>query len=252
MRKQVKWLCIPALSVAAPAIAGQKTPEKQTPEQQSRATEVWSPQPKPVDTTGNIPGDALPLVAADAWENAAGGPAKWTFDAGEIVVSPGTGDIRTRESFCDVQLHVEWQVPSPIENGKELTSQDRNNSGIFLQELYEVQVLDSYRAATYVNGQAGSIYKQSIPLVNASRPPEQWQSYDIIYTAPKFGSKGRLLAPARITVLQNGVLVQKDFAIQGPTAWIGHPKYKAHGCAPLRLQDHGHPVRFRNIWIRRL
>lgn len=238
------------------ALAG--TASAQTDEEKSRATEVWSPVPKKVDVPeSGMPSDASILFdggALGAWESVSGGPAKWDVADGAMTVHPGTGDIRTKQSFCDVQLHVEWSTPTTTtdKNGKELTSQQRNNSGVFLQELYEVQVLDSYNSATYVNGQAGSIYKQSIPLVNASRAPGQWQTYDIIYTAPKFDAAGVVTSKGRVTVLHNGVLVQNNFEIQGPTAWIGHPPYVAHGCAPIRLQDHGNPIRYRNIWVRSL
>lgn len=231
---------------------------QQTDEEKSRATEVWTPEPQAVSVSpGGIPSDAIRLFdgkSLSKWESAKSGAASWTLNKGAMVVKAGAGDIRTKESFCDVQLHVEWRTPTKVtdDKGKELTSQNRNNSGVFLQERYEVQVLDSYKAKTYVNGQAGAIYKQSIPLVNASKAPGEWQSYDIIFTAPKFDAAGKLTAPARITVLQNGVLVQNNFEIQGPTAWIGHPPYEAHACAPIRLQDHGHPVRYSNIWVRKL
>ncbi len=234
--------------------------QTQTPEEQSRATEVWSPVPAKVDTSKAIPSDAIVLFDGKSlknWQTAKdASPAKWTLDkSGAMTVKAGAGDIQTKEGFCDVQLHVEWRTPTKVTgpDGKELQSQDRNNSGVYLQSLYEVQVLDSYGPAkTYVNGQAGSVYKQSIPLVNASRAPGQWQAYDIIYHAPHFGSDGAVTQKARITVLHNGVLVQDNFEIQGPTAWIGHPEYKAHGCLPIELQDHGHPVSYRNIWVRKL
>ena len=138
------------------------------------------------------------------------------------------------------------------DDGKTLEGQGRHNSGIFLQEQYEVQVLDSYNNKTYPNGQVGSVYKQHIPLVNPVRAPGVWQEYDIIFTAPKFSADKKLTAPGRVTVLLNGVLVQNNVEIQGATAWIGKPVYTAHGCAPLRLQDHGNPVSFRNIWVRKL
>jgi len=133
-----------------------------------------------------------------------------------------------------------------------LTGQARSNSGVFLQQSYEVQILDSYNNTAYSNGQAGSIYKQHIPLVNATLPPDEWQSYDIIYTAPVFNDNQELQSPARVTVLHNGVLIQNDVKIQGKTEWIGKPRYYAHGCEALRLQDHGNPVSFRNIWLREL
>ncbi len=224
---------------------------------------MWSPVPPKVEVSpAGLPSDAVMLfdgTSLDAWANNKEAAAGWDLDHGDLVVHPGAGDIHTKQAFCDVQLHVEWQVPSPFAadaktlQDKALQGQDRNNSGIFLQGRYEVQVLDSWGdAKTYVNGEAGSIYKQSIPLVNATRPPQTWQAYDIIYHAPKFDAAGAVTTKARITVLLNGVLVQDNFEIQGPTAWIGHPAYEAHGCAPLSLQDHGHSVRYRNIWIRAL
>lgn len=224
----------------------------------AEATEVWSPVPPVITANENTPpSDAVVLFDGKSlgqWQAVEGGEAKWTVQNGSFTVAPKTGDIRTKESFCDVQLHVEWTTPTKVtgEDGKELTSQGRNNSGIFLQEQYEVQVLDSYNSKTYSNGQAGSIYKQHIPLVNPTRAPGVWQSYDIIFTAPKFGDDKKLVSPGRATVLLNGVLVQNNVEIQGATGWIGKPVYTAHGCAPLRLQDHGNPVSFRNIWIRKL
>ena len=242
--------------MAAVMLAG--TASAQTDEERSRATEVWSPVPKKVEvSSAGLPSDAIVLFDGtnlDAWAGNKDGAAAWDIDHGDMVVHPGAGDIHTQQDFCDVQLHVEWQVPSPTgPDGQEMRSQDRNNSGIFLQSRYEIQVLDSWGdAKTYVNGEAGSAYKQSIPLVNATRPPLTWQVYDIIYHAPKFDASGAVVSKARITVLLNGVLVQDNFEIQGPTAWIGHPPYEPHGCAPLSLQDHGHPVRYRNMWIRPL
>lgn len=223
----------------------------------AEATEVWSPVPVAVDTpVGGAPSDAIVLFGGsnlDAWRNDKGGEATWAVADGAMTVTRGSGDIVTREEFCDVQLHVEWRMPTEVmRDGKELTGQGRNNSGVFLQDRYEVQILDSYQAETYPNGQAGAVYKQSIPLVNASRAPGEWQSYDIIYRAPKFDGDGKVSKPATITVLHNGVLIQDHFDIQGPTVWIGKPPYEAHGCAPLRLQDHGDPVSFRNIWVRKL
>ena len=241
------------------ALVAQQTPAGPTPEEQSRATEVWTPVPKTVDTSGAVPGDAVVLFGGsnlDRWQSAKdGSPASWTVADGAMTVKPGAGDIATKQAFCDVQLHVEWRTPQTVTgaDGKELQSQARNNSGVFLQGLYEVQVLDSYPpASTYVNGMAGAVYKQAIPLVNAARAPGQWQAYDIIYHAPHFDASGAVTQKARATVLWNGVLVQDDVEIQGPTAWIGHPVYAAHGCAPLSLQDHGNAVSYRNIWIRPL
>jgi hypothetical protein len=166
-----------------------------------------------------------------------------------MVVGPGTGDIQTKAVFGDVQLHVEWRDPKlPPDK----VNQDRGNSGIFLQDVYEVQVLDSFENPTYVNGMVGSIYKQFPPLVNATWPAETWNTYDIIYTAPRFAADGSLTSPARLTVLLNGVLVQNNSVLKGGTAYIGAPSYRPHGDMPLRLQDHGHLVRYRNIWLRKL
>ena len=160
----------------------------------------------------------------------------------------GKGDISTKKEFGDFQLHVEWSAPEEVKG----ESQGRGNSGIFLQDRYELQVLDNYKNRTYANGQAGSIYKQHRPLVNAMRKPTEWNTYDIIYTAPRFKEDGSLFSPAQVTVLHNGVLVQNDVDLKGPTEYIGLPEYKAHGKAPISLQDHGNPVQYRNIWIREL
>ncbi|WP_129735929.1 3-keto-disaccharide hydrolase [Alteromonas sp. 76-1] len=220
-------------------------------EKQAAKTEVWEPVPVVVSAKKNeLPSDAIPLLTSDmsAWASVKGGDAKWDFANGELTVKPGAGDIKTKQSFCDVQLHVEWKVPQP-EPGME--GQQRNNSGIFFQQRYEIQVLDSYNNATYPNGQAGSVYKQTIPLVNAMRAPGEWQEYDIIFKAPVFD--GDLLeSPGYVTVIHNGVVVQNHVEIQGTTEWIGAPKYKAHGCEPIQLQDHGNLVSFRNMWVREL
>jgi hypothetical protein len=223
-----------------------------TPLQLSEKTEVWEPEPKVVNTAwGKAPSDAVVLFKQDnlnRWVTLKGDDAPWTVNGDVFTVKAGTGDIKTKQSFCDAQLHLEWRTPLPEAN---MEGQQRNNSGVFLQQRYEIQILDSYRNRTYSNGQAGSVYKQSIPLVNAMHPPGEWQSYDIIFKAPTFDGE-KLLTPAFITVLHNGVLVQNHTKIQGKTEWIGAPSYKAHGCAPIQLQDHGNQVDFRNIWIRPL
>ncbi|MFC4314294.1 DUF1080 domain-containing protein [Steroidobacter flavus] len=221
-----------------------------------KATEVWSPVPvkvTPGATAGAPPSDAIVLFDGknlNAWKSEKdGGPAKWRVEQGELVVAPGTGDIQTRASFGDVQLHVEWYAPQlPADK----VGQDRANSGVFLQDVYELQVLDTFENKTYVNGQAGAIYKQYPPLVNANLPAGKWQTYDIIFTAPRFASDGSVQSPARMTVLHNGVLIQNNVSLKGATAYIGAPVYKAHGDLPIRLQDHSHEVRFRNIWLRKL
>jgi hypothetical protein len=216
-------------------------------------TEVWEPEPKVV-TPGKAlaaPSDAIVLFDGSSlanWESAKGGAAGWTLSDDAMTVKAGAGDIRTKQGFTDFQLHIEWRTPREVKG----EGQERGNSGIFLQDRYELQVLDSYNNRTYSNGQAGSLYKQSIPLVNASLPPGEWQTYDVFYTAPKYNSNGQLQSKGRVTVLHNGVLIQHNVEIQGTTEYIGKPKIQAHGAAPLRLQDHGNPVSYRNIWIREL
>jgi hypothetical protein len=219
-----------------------------------KATEVWEPVPKMVTTGTNNqpPSDAIVLFNGkdlSEWSNMKGEPAKWKIEQNSMVVTKGTGNIRTRRGFGDCQLHVEWQAPSVIEG----EGQGRGNSGIFLMGNYEVQVLDSYNNRTYSNGQAASLYKQYIPLVNASKKPGEWQTYDIIFTAPRFNDDGSLKSPAYVTVLHNGVLVQNHVELKGGTVYIGQPSYKKHSDKePIVLQDHGNPVKYRNIWIREL
>ncbi len=231
---------------------------KKEPWQLAQETEVWEPIPNVIQAPVNaIPSDAIILFDGNnlnQWQAVEGGDAKWKLANNSVTVVPKSGDIKTKDSFCDVQLHIEWMTPTKItgDNSKPLEGQDRNNSGIFLQDRYEIQVLDSYNNRTYSNGQAGSVYKQSIPLVNAARAPGEWQSYEIIFNAPKFDIAQQLISPGYVTVLHNGVLVQNHVEIQGPTAWIGKRAYESHGCAPIRLQDHGNPVSFRNIWVRKL
>jgi len=257
--KKLNFLSFAIITTASlPLMAASSSSSKVPDWKLAEATEVWSPVPAVVTANENTaPSDAIVLFdgkSLSQWQGAESGEAKWTVKDGAFTVAPKTGDIKTKESFCDVQLHVEWMTPTKItgDDGKLLESQGRNNSGIFLQEQYEIQVLDSYNNKTYPNGQAGSVYKQHIPLVNPTRAPGVWQEYDIIYTAPKFSDDKKLTSPGRATVLLNGVLVQNNIEIQGATAWIGKPAYTAHGCAPLRLQDHGNPVSFRNIWVRKL
>ena len=184
----------------------------------------------------------------DQWQAEQGGDAAWLVKDGSVTVVPGTGDIKTRQKFTDIQLHMEWRVPEVVG----AKAQKRGNSGVFLMDRYEIQILDSFNNTTYANGQAGSVYKQHIPLVNATRGPGEWQSYDIIFVAPQFSAAGRVVEPARVTVLHNGVLIQNNVAIQGATVFVGAPSYEAHGAAPIRLQDHRSPVSFRNIWVRQL
>ncbi len=175
--------------------------------------------------------------------------AEWDVKDGALIVKPGGGAIETKQSFGDIQLHLEWL--SPEDPGKK--DQQYSNSGVFLMSLYEVQVLNSYENETYPNGQAGSVYKQHIPLVNASRPPGEWQSYDILFSAPRFHEDGTLKKAAHLTVLHNGVVIQNHVKLKGPCVYIGEPYYIPHPeKMPLLLQDHGDKVRFRNIWVREL
>lgn len=215
-----------------------------------RATEVWGKEPARVTPGehGRPPSDAI-ILDASAWESVNGGENPWTINDGVITVNPGSKDIRTKKSFGDVQLHVEWRIP---ELDAKFVDQDRGNSGVFLQQFYEVQVLDSYENKTYNNGQAGSLYKQHIPLANATKPAMQWQSYDIIYTAPRFSKNGTVISQARMTILHNSVLIHNNVSLVGPTIYIGAPAYEAHGDLPIYLQDHDHEVSYRNIWLREL
>lgn len=216
-------------------------------------TEIWEPEPKKVDpaTSNSAPSDAIVLFDGTnlaEWESVNGGNASWEVKNGIMTVKPKTGSIRTKRSFGDLQLHVEWRTPAQVES----EGQGRGNSGIFLQNRYEIQILDSYNNRTYSNGQAASLYKQHSPLVNASRGPGEWQVYDIIYSAPVFYENGTVKYPAKVTVLHNGVLVQNNVTIMGKTEYIGLPTYEKHGKAPIILQDHSNAVSFRNIWAREL
>lgn len=204
------------------------------------------------ETPGRAPSDAVVLFDGkdlSQWAATDNGPAKWKVENGYFEVVPKTGFIHTREAFGDCQLHVEFAAPNPPKG----ESQGRGNSGVFLQGLYETQVLDSYQNKTYADGQAAAIYGQYPPLVNASRPPGHWQIYDIVFHGPRFDASGKLTRPARETVFHNGVLVQDNAELTGPTAHGERPPYKATPeKLPLALQDHGDPVRYRNIWIREL
>lgn len=218
-------------------------------------TEWYEPVPQKVDPVGDHflkpPSDAIILFDGenlDAWEATEGGEAPWTLEDNYFTVNTGTGDIQTKQSFESVQFYVEWRSPGNMDH----KGQDRGNSGIFFQDIYELQVLDAWENPTYVNGMAGSIYKQSPPLVNPAKKPGEWQSYHVSYTAPEFNENGSLDSPARITVIWNGVVVQNNTEIEGHTAYIGLPEYNAHGAGPIRLQDHNSEVSYRNIWVREL
>jgi len=220
----------------------------------SKFTEVWSPVPRvvtPGRTSTDAPSDAIILYSKKKdtanWINENGKSFGWKAD--DTCITVAKGEIRTKQSFGDCQLHIEWRTPAVVKGN----SQGRGNSGIFLMGRYELQVLDSYDNRTYSNGQAGSIYKQHIPLVNVCRPPGEWQTYDVLFTAPQFYADSSVKSPARITVFQNGVLVQNNAELWGSTRYIGIARYEKHDAKlPLALQDHGNPVSYRNIWIREL
>lgn len=227
-------------------------------------TETWEPIPKvvtPGATFKDAPSDAIILFDGknlDEWvQNNDGSPAKWDVADGIITVNKQYGNIETKRKFNSYQLHIEWRVPASITG----SGQARGNSGIFLASIgkgdagYELQVLDSYNNKTYVNGMAGSLYKQAIPLANPGRKPGEWQTYDVIWNAPVFNGDGSLKTPAYATVFFNGVLVENHFELKGPTLYIGKPEYKAHGASPIKLQAHGdksEPLSYRNIWVREL
>ena len=212
-----------------------------------KSGKVW-PEPKIIDPgpPGGPPSDAIVLFDGkdlSQWE----GGEKWEIADGAATVRGG--GITSKQSFGDCQLHVEWAEPAEVKG----SSQGRGNSGVFLQNRYEIQVLDSYDNVTYYDGQCGSIYKQRPPLVNACRKPGEWQTYDIIFQAPRFGADGKLATPGYVTVLQNGVLVQNHTELEGETSYIRAPHYTAYPPKqPIALQNHGNPVRYRNIWIREL
>jgi hypothetical protein len=248
----------------APAAAGATGSAAAASRGRPEDTEVYTPVPRVVaagPTTTPPPADAVVLFGGASlaeWVNTKDrGPARWTVAGGVFTVDKAAGNIETRRRFTNYQLHLEWRVPPGLKE----TGQSRGNSGVFLaatgpgDDGYELQILDSYNNATYVNGQAGSIYKQAAPLVNATRPPGEWQAYDVTWTAPTFGADGSLRSPAYVTAYHNGVLVQNHTALRGETVYIGQPAYKAHGASPIKLQAHGDPsppISFRNVWVRPL
>ena len=243
---------------ALSSIAAQET--KPRPED----TEVWSPVPRvvtPGRTDEAPPSDAIVLFGGrdlNEWVSVKDhGPAQWTVSNGVLTVKKAAGNIETKRSFTNYQLHIEWRIPPGITG----EGQARGNSGIFLASTgpgdagYEIQVLDSYENKTYVNGQAAALYKQYPPLVNAMRKPGEWNVYDIVWTAPTFHDDGTVATPAYVTAFHNGVLVQDHVALKGETLYIGAPSYHKHGPAPIKLQAHGDPsapISFRNIWVREL
>jgi hypothetical protein len=247
-----RFLFLLALVCCAAAVQAQKAPRNGDP----KLTEYWEPEVKvvaPGKTNADPPADAIVLFNGanqDAFVSSKDkSPAKWKIENGALTVVKGAGQIETKQGFGDCQLHIEWRTPNEVSG----EGQGRGNSGIFFMGRYELQVLDSYNNKTYSNGQAASIYKQLPPLVNASRGPGEWQTYDVIFTAPRFKEDGTLQSQARITVIHNGVLVQNNATLWGATQYIGTPLYEKHGDKePLALQDHGNPNSFRNVWIRPL
>jgi hypothetical protein len=234
-------LCLTTLGLTATAAAAPPEGEIPPPKDEPR---VINPGPPPSDAVVLFDGKDLSQWKSDK----DGGPAKWQIKDGAAIVN-GTGGISTKQAFGDCQLHLEWATPAEVKG----EGQGRGNSGIFLQGRYEIQLLDSYDNKTYYHGQAGAVYRQHAPLVNACRKPGEWQACDIIYHAPRFDAAGKLLKPGTVTVLHNGVLIQDNAQILGGTANKGGPKYTAHPLKlPLALQDHKNPMRFRNIWIREL
>ena len=260
MRNRFSQILVVASLASITAFLVGQEPAKPKPED----TEVWEPVPKivtPGATNTEPPSDAIVLFDGknlDEWVSAQDhSPAKWDVANGILTVSKahGVGNIETKRAFKNYQLHVEWRIPENITG----SGQARGNSGVFLASTgpgddgYELQVLDSYNNKTYVNGQAASIYKQSPPLVNPSRKPGEWQTYDVVWTAPTFNEDGSLKTPACVTVFFNGVLVQNHFQLKGQTLYIGQPFYKKYDNAPIKLQAHGdksEPLSFRNIWVR--
>jgi len=228
-------------------------------------TEYYTPVPKIITPGANFtapPSDAIILFDGknlDEWvllkDSAA--TKKWTLADNVMTVDKTAGDLQTKRKFMDFQLHIEYRIPENITG----TGQARGNSGIFLAALpwgpggYELQVLDNYKNTTYVNGQVGSMYKQAVPLANACKKPGEWQTYDVVWTAPRFNDHGILQSAARVTVFHNGVLVQNNTTLLGDTPYIGQPSYRVHGASPIKLQSHGdksEPISYRNIWLREL
>jgi hypothetical protein len=253
---RIAVLCSATCLLGTPLLA-QRSTSAPKPED----TEIWSPVPTVV-TPGAMnaqpPSDAIVLFdgkSLNAWESVNHTPARWTVANGVMTVNKPSGDIETKQRFTDYQLHIEWRIPTNVTG----SGQARGNSGVYLAWAdsggYELQVMDSYKNPTYVNGQAGSMYKQYPPLVNAARKPGEWQTYDVVWTAPRFHADGSLRSPAYVTAFHNGVLVQNHVALKGVTLYIGTPKYYAHGAAPILLQAHGDPsppISYRNIWVRPL
>lgn len=250
-----KFLFTAIALILAVTASAQEKKYPETPEMSPAMTEFWLPQPKVVTpgdfATNTAPSDAIVLFDGkdlSAWESSDGGEARWDVHDGVFTVKAGTGGIQTKDVFGSFQLHIEWSSPTVIQG----EGQGRGNSGVFLQGIYEVQILDCYDNETYSNGQTGSIYKQATPLANVMRKPGEWNTYDIIYSAPVFNEDGTYRVAPTVTVIHNGVVIINHYTIRGTTEYIGHPRVIPHGDGPISLQDHGNPVSFRNIWLRKL
>ncbi len=253
-----KHLLIAAASLLFTSLAQAQTKPEET--------EIYQPVPKvvtPGKTNADAPSDAIVLfdgkdLSQWVFANDTTKPATWKVADNILTVDKTTGNIQTKRRFMDYQLHMEWKEPKTLTG----SGQARGNSGLFLASIgpgddgYELQILDSYNNSTYVNGQAGSVYKQAVPLANPAKPDDVWQTYDVVWTAPRFNADSSLKTPAYVTVFFNGVLVENHFELKGPTQYIGTPAYrKAHGASPIKLQAHGdksEPLSFRNIWVRDL
>jgi hypothetical protein len=243
------WLCL--FVTSSTAIFSQNLPP-------ASATEDWSVKPPlviPAESYAQPPSDAIVLYSGqqdlDKWEHLDDSNVKWQTSGDEITIVPKTTDIRTKQRFGNIQLHIEWKTPDP----KEDKDMNRGNSGVLLMGLYELQIYESYNYDTriYYNGQAGSVYKQHAPLVNAARKPQTWQTYDIVFEAPVFNTDKTLKTPAFMTVFHNNVLILNHVELKGPMIYQGYPKYEYHETKlPLRLQEHNSRVSFRNIWVREL
>ncbi|MBV9303749.1 MAG: DUF1080 domain-containing protein [Acidobacteriaceae bacterium] len=254
----------PSLALAALITAAVPLSAQQTIKPRPEDTEVWEPEPMVVTPSATCtapPSDAIVLFDGknlDEWVSVADkSPAKWIVEDGVLTVNKKAGNIETKRTFKNYQLHIEWKIPENITG----SGQARGNSGVFLASTgpgdagYELQVLDAYRNKTYVNGMAGSLYKQAIPLANPSRKPGEWQTYDVVWTAPVFNTDGSVKTSAYATVFFNSVLVENHFELKGETLYIGKPSYKPYTTAPIKLQAHGDPsapISFRNIWVREL
>jgi hypothetical protein len=262
----VTLLAVAGTSLLAQSPAAPQTAPRKGARGNPKDTEVWEPEPKvvkPGATDAAPPSDAIVLFDGknlDEWVSTRDkSPAPWIVKDGVLVVSKarGSGNIETKRTFRNYQLHIEWKIPEDVTGA----DQERGNSGVFLASTgpgdsgYELQILDSYNNRTYSNGQAGSIYKQGIPLVNPARKPGEWQTYEVVWKAPVFNADGSVKTPANVTVFFNGVLVQDHFELSGETLYIGKPFYKKYDAAPIKLQAHPDPspaVSFRNIWVREL